>query len=92
MLDNKEESFVYTVRARFEEGQAAGIAFGITENGAFVLNVDRKDNRTKLISSLDNKLVEPFNMLSQKTRVPKSRLIDEAIEDLLKKYEKRMAE
>lgn len=46
---NKEESFVYTVRARFEEGQAAGIAFGITENGAFVLNVDRKDNRTKLI-------------------------------------------
>ena len=49
-------------------------------------------NRTKLISSLDNKLVEPFNMLSQKTRVPKSRLIDEAIEDLLKKYEKRMAE
>ena len=49
-------------------------------------------NLTKLISSLDNKLVEPFNMLSQKTRVPKSRLIDEAIEDLLKKYEKRMAE
>ena len=50
------------------------------------------DNRTKLISSLDNKLVEPFNELSQKTRVPKSRLIDEAIEDLLKKYEKRMAQ
>ena len=49
-------------------------------------------NRTKLISSLDNKLVEPFNTLSQKTPVPKSRLIDEAIEDLLKKYEKRMAE
>ena len=49
-------------------------------------------NRTKLISSLDNKLVEPLNELSKKTRVPKSRLIDEAIEDLLKKYEKRMAE
>ena len=49
-------------------------------------------NRTKLISSLDNKLVEPLNELSRKTRVPKSRLIDEAIEDLLKKYEKRMAE
>lgn len=49
-------------------------------------------NRTKLISSLDNQLVEPFNELSKKTRVPKSRLLDEAIEDLLKKYEKRMAE
>ena len=49
-------------------------------------------NRTKLISSLDNALVEPLNELSKKTRVPKSRLIDEAIEDLLKKYEKRLAE
>ena len=48
-------------------------------------------NRTKLISSLDNKLVEPLNELSKQTRVPKSRLIDEAIEDLLKKYEKRLA-
>jgi len=37
-------------------------------------------------------LIEPFNELSRKTRVPKSRLIDEAVEDLLKKYEKRMAE
>ena len=49
-------------------------------------------NRTKLISSLDNALVEPLNELSKKTSVPKSRLIDEAIEDLLKKYEKRLAE
>ena len=49
-------------------------------------------NRTKLISSLDNALVEPLNELSKKTRVPKSRLIDEVIEDLLKKYEKRLAE
>lgn len=49
-------------------------------------------NRTKLISSLDNALVKPLNDLSKKTRVPKSRLLDEAVEDLLKKYEKRMAE
>ncbi len=49
-------------------------------------------NRTKLISSLDNTLVAPLNELSKKTRVPKSRLLDEAIEDLLKKYEKRMSE
>lgn len=26
------------------------------------------------------------------TRIPKSRLLDEAIEDLLKKYEKRLAD
>ena len=46
-------------------------------------------NRKKFVSSLANELVEPFNNLSKKTRVPKSRLLDEAIEDLLKKYEKR---
>ena len=47
-------------------------------------------NRKKLITSLANELVEPFDKLSKKTRVPKSRLIDEAVEDLLKKYEKRI--
>ena len=46
-------------------------------------------NRKKLITSLANELVEPFDKLSKKTRVPKSRLIDEAVEDLLKKYEKK---
>ena len=49
-------------------------------------------NRARLASSLANELVKPFNELSKKTRVPRSRLLDEAIEDLLKKYEKRMAE
>ena len=44
-----EDSYVYTARVRFTEGQAAGIAFGITDAGAFVLNVDRKENRTKLM-------------------------------------------
>lgn len=46
-------------------------------------------NRKKFVSSLANELVEPYNELSKKTRVPKSRLLDEAIEDLLKKYEKK---
>ncbi len=46
-------------------------------------------NRKKFVSSLANELVEPFDELSKKTRVPKSRLLDEAIEDLLKKYEKK---
>ena len=43
-------------------------------------------NRTKFVSSLKNELVPLFNQLSADTRVPKSRLLDEAIEDLLKKY------
>ena len=43
-------------------------------------------NRKKFVSSLANELVEPFNELSKKTRINKSRLLDEAIEDLLKKY------
>ena len=43
-------------------------------------------HRTRFTSSLDNKLVQPFNELSKDTRIPKSRLLDEAIEDLLKKH------
>ncbi|HJC00554.1 MAG TPA: ribbon-helix-helix domain-containing protein [Candidatus Flavonifractor merdavium] len=49
-------------------------------------------NRTRFTSSLDNRLMEQFNQLAKDTRIPKSRLIDEAIEDLLKKYEKRTAD
>ena len=48
-------------------------------------------NRTRCTSSLKNELKD-FDILAQKTRIPKSRLLDEAIEDLLKKYEKRLAE
>ena len=44
-----EESFTYTARVTFAEGQAAGIAFGIDDEGAFVLNIDRGANRTKLM-------------------------------------------
>lgn len=49
-------------------------------------------NRKRFVSSLDKQLVAPLDELSKKTRVPKSRLLDEAVEDLLKKYEKRLAE
>lgn len=45
-------------------------------------------NRKKFVSSLANGLVEPFNKLAQETRIPKSRLLDEAVEDLLAKYAK----
>ena len=43
-------------------------------------------NRKKFVSLLANELVEPFNELSKKTRLTKTKLLDEAIEDLLKKY------
>lgn len=46
-------------------------------------------NRTRFTSSLKNELLEQFNQLAKETRIPKSRLFDEAIEDLLKKYESK---
>ena len=46
-------------------------------------------NRTRFTSSLKNELMEGFNQLAEETRIPKSRLMDEAIEDLLKKHEKK---
>lgn len=41
--------------------------------------------RTRYTSSLKNELVPLFDALAKKTRIPKSRLLDEAIADLLKK-------
>ena len=46
-------------------------------------------NRTRFTSSLKNELLEQFNQLAKETRIPKSRLFDEAIEDLWKKYESK---
>ncbi len=46
-------------------------------------------NRVRFTSSLQKELMPQLDKLSEETRIPKSRLIDEAIEDLLKKYEKR---
>lgn len=43
-------------------------------------------NRTRFTSSLKNELVPLFDRLAQESRIPKSRLLDEAIEDLLKKH------
>ncbi|MCI8912502.1 MAG: ribbon-helix-helix domain-containing protein [Lawsonibacter sp.] len=43
-------------------------------------------NRTRFTSSLKNELAKELDLLAQKTRIPKSRLLDEAVEDLLRKY------
>ena len=44
--------------------------------------------RKRFTSSLNTELVAEFDKLAQATRIPKSRLLDEAIEDLLKKHKK----
>lgn len=42
--------------------------------------------RTRFTSSLKNELIPLFDKLAKDSRIPKSRLLDEAIEDLLKKH------
>jgi predicted DNA-binding protein len=46
-------------------------------------------NRSRFTSSLKNELVPLFNNLAEETRIPKTKLLDEAIEDLLKKHENK---
>ena len=48
--------------------------------------VDRLEEEERRVSALRDQLIEGL------LQIPKSRLMDEAVEDLLKKYEKRMAE
>jgi len=43
-------------------------------------------NRERFGVAVDKKLLEGLRDLSAKTRIPASRLVDEALEDLLKKY------
>lgn len=43
-------------------------------------------NRRRFTSSLDNRLVPLFDELAKNSRIPKSRLLDEAIQDLLLKH------
>ncbi|MUG69528.1 ribbon-helix-helix domain-containing protein [Paenibacillus validus] len=43
-------------------------------------------NRYQLSNSLDNKLYVGLELLHRKSRIDKSKYLDEAVEDLLKKY------
>jgi hypothetical protein len=47
----------------------------------------RLKNRTPISSSVDTNTWEELRVLSEKTRINVSKLLDEAIQDLLKKYE-----
>nr|WP_202621034.1 ribbon-helix-helix domain-containing protein [Pseudoflavonifractor sp. 524-17] len=43
-------------------------------------------NRIRLSTSLKKELAAQLDLVAQKSRIPKSRLLDEAVEDLLVKY------
>lgn len=48
---------------------------------------ERKEvNRTRFSTSVDIKLLETLNNLSKETRIPKSKLVDMALEMLFEKY------
>ena len=79
------------LKDQFERGKQLGEDKSISAGDAVrqIMGEAVLVNRKKFVSSLANELVEPFNELSKKTRINKSRLLDEAIEDLLKKYEEK---
>ena len=43
-------------------------------------------NRIRIGSAIDKKLYEQLKKLSEDTRIPISKLLDEAIEDLIEKH------
>lgn len=46
-------------------------------------------NRTKLGDAVKNELYDKITELSKKTQIPRSKLLDRAIELLLKEYEEK---
>ena len=44
--------------------------------------------RKRVTTTLDKELLKKLDELSKETRIPKSKLFDKAIEDLLKKHKK----
>ena len=52
-----------------------------------VITLNKSDtDRAKITLSINAKNVELLKRLSLSTRIPQSRLVDEALEDLLRKY------
>lgn len=46
-------------------------------------------NRTPYSNAVENSLLEKFKQLSKDTKINQSKLLDEALEDLLNKYGKK---
>lgn len=44
--------------------------------------------RKRYTNSINIEILTKFKAISEKTKIPASRLLDEALEDLIKKYEK----
>lgn len=51
---------------------------------------DKLKTRIRYTSTIDADLVETLKDMSQKTRIPQSKLLDEALEDLFKKMKIRI--
>lgn len=47
-------------------------------------------NRTRFSNSIRNELMESFNSLHQDTQIPKSRLLDRAVELLLLEHNRQL--
>jgi hypothetical protein len=46
-------------------------------------------NRIQISNSVDKLIWERFQKIAKQTRIPMARLLDEAMEDLITKYEKK---
>jgi predicted DNA-binding protein len=53
----------------------------INKRGVIIMNI-----RVPFSSKIDSELKEKLKELSLKTRIPQAKLIDEAFEDLIRKY------
>ena len=49
-------------------------------------------NRTPFATAVETSILNKFKDLSKDTRIPQSKLLDEALEDLLNKYDKIKSE
>lgn len=66
----KDEKFVFTARANFYSGQAAGLVFGAKENEYYyVLNMDRHANLVKLIYFAKNETTDKLEATELKTEM-----------------------
>jgi len=54
--------------------------------GWFLMKKSSLKNRERYTNSIDKELLRKLKELADKTRIPQSRLVDEALEDLLRKY------
>jgi hypothetical protein len=62
---------------------------GYNINEVIYLANPRLKNREQFTTSADPDVLASFRKLSEDTRIPMSKLMDEALEDIVKKYENK---